>query len=435
MRYLMATVSAAAMMAVTTGSASAGGFAVREQSVYHQGASFAGSAAGGALSSMFWNSAAAAFAPGGIYMESNYSAILGNVEITAEPGSTLFGALPSDSGNIAKPAVVPASYTSMRLSENVVFALGINSPFGLVTEPSNRFWAGQTHTRTSEIKTYNFNPTLAYRFSPTLAVGVGLQIEHIEGRLKSASGVLATSRNVVIKGDDTAFGFTLGVMYTPTANTTVGLGWRSSIDHTLEGTTSIPGSPVPPADAGVAIKAGTTLPDIVTLSIRHALSSHWTLLGTVEWTRWSNVDGLTVRCANTTPNAVFCPAGNGQQVRRLELGWDDGWFFALGAEYAANERTTLRFGVAYEKSPIHDPDERSLRVPDTDRLWVSVGGTYRWSEMMTFDVAYSHIFGIGDDAIDRTEGGVRFIGNVDANVDILSVGARIKLGAPPAPLK
>ncbi|MFP4539160.1 MAG: aromatic hydrocarbon degradation protein, partial [Dichotomicrobium sp.] len=45
-------------------SAFAGGFAVREQSAYYQGMSFAGAAAGDDLSSMFWNSAAAAAAPG-----------------------------------------------------------------------------------------------------------------------------------------------------------------------------------------------------------------------------------------------------------------------------------------------------------------------------------------------------------------------------------
>ncbi len=38
-------------------SAEAGGFAIREQSAYGQGSSFAGIAAGGSLSSMFWNPA------------------------------------------------------------------------------------------------------------------------------------------------------------------------------------------------------------------------------------------------------------------------------------------------------------------------------------------------------------------------------------------
>ncbi len=47
---------------------------------------------------------------------------------------------------------------------------------------------------------------------------------------------------------------------------------------------------------------------------------------------------------------------------------------------------------------------------------------------MTFDFAYTHIFGIGDDQIDRTESGIRFVGTVDSQVDIVSVALRMKLG-------
>src|SRR5262245_15443953 len=47
--------SALGLLVVATAQANAGGFAIREQSTYGQGTSFAGIAAGGALSSMFWN--------------------------------------------------------------------------------------------------------------------------------------------------------------------------------------------------------------------------------------------------------------------------------------------------------------------------------------------------------------------------------------------
>ena len=176
----------------STGLAQAGGFAVREQSTEFQGMSFAGNAAGGGgLSGMFWNPAVAAFAPAGIYTESHFATIIGRVEITGDAfaGAANLG-LGRESGDIAKDAIVPSSYLSYRISNNLVFAFGTNSPFGLVTEPSNRAWAGQTFARTSEIKTYNFNPTLAYRVSSTIAIGVGLQIEHIEGRLKNSFGRL-----------------------------------------------------------------------------------------------------------------------------------------------------------------------------------------------------------------------------------------------------
>ena len=49
--------SAALATIATASVAEAGGFAIREQSAYGQGTSFAGVAAGGSLSSMFWNPA------------------------------------------------------------------------------------------------------------------------------------------------------------------------------------------------------------------------------------------------------------------------------------------------------------------------------------------------------------------------------------------
>ena len=206
-------------------------------------------------------------------------------------------------------------------------------------------------------------------------------------------------------------------------------GYRSSIDHTLEGTIRIPDSPVGPAAFGPAIKAGVTLPEIVTLSLRQVLSPSWTVLGSVEWSHWSRLEKLDVVCANNPAgNPVFCPGGNGQLVRSLPLGWHDSWFVSLGAEHQYSDRLTLRTGVAYEKSPVQAADERTLRVPDVDRLWTSIGASYKWNEAMTLDFAYTHIFGIGDDQIDRTESGIRFVGSVDSQVDIFSVALRMKLG-------
>ena len=40
------------------------------------------------------------------------------------------------------------------------------------------------------------------------------------------------------------------------------------------------------------------------------------------------------------------------------------------------------------------------------------------NDKMAFDFAYTHIFGIGDDKIDRTEGGVRFHGALVGTIAI-----------------
>ena len=434
LRGLLLSSGAAAALLPLSGAANAGGFAVREQSTEFQGMSFAGAAAsGGGLSGMFWNPAIAAYAPVGIYSESHYAGIFGDVsmqgDIFTAAGTRLN--LPSDSGNIAKTAVVPSSYMSFRLSDKLVAALSINSPFGLVTEPSNRIWAGQTFARTSEIKTYNFAPTLAYQLMPTLAIGVGVQIQRIEGRLKSAAGVTAPDQdvNTIIKGDDLGFGFTAGVNWTPTASTAIGLGYRSSINHNLQGT--IQNVPTAAGFQGAGMQAGLNLPEIVTLSLRQAITERFTLLATGEWSNWSRVEKLDIVCADNTGPIALCPT-NGRTITSLHRGWKDGWMTSIGGEYKYSDSLKLRSGIAYEKSPVQSAEARTQRVPDVDRFWASAGATYKWSEKMSFDFAYTHIFGIGDNDIDRVDAaGRRFIGKVDSQVDIVSASMKVKFGDVP----
>ena len=73
--------------------ASAGGFAVREQSTTFLGTAFAGSAAGGDISGIFWNPAVTGALPG-CNMSSSYSLILGRSDETAHSGLFVTGAPP-----------------------------------------------------------------------------------------------------------------------------------------------------------------------------------------------------------------------------------------------------------------------------------------------------------------------------------------------------
>jgi long-chain fatty acid transport protein len=63
-KSILLACSAAGVVLAATAAANAGGLAVREQSAYGQGSSYAGVAAGGSLSSMFWNPATLTQVPG-----------------------------------------------------------------------------------------------------------------------------------------------------------------------------------------------------------------------------------------------------------------------------------------------------------------------------------------------------------------------------------
>ncbi len=116
--------------------------------------------------------------------------------------------------------------------------------------------------------------------------------------------------------------------------------------------------------------------------------------------------------------------------------YDDGWFFSVGAEYQWNDRWALRGGIAYEKSPITD-QVRIPVLPDDDRFWVSVGATYKYSEKISLDFAYSHVF-VKDTPINVVAGNPSFIpgvtaayvGTVDSHIDIVSLALKYRWGDP-----
>lgn len=240
--------------------AQAGGFAVREQSTSAQGSSFAGPAAGFDLSSMYWNPAAVT-AKSGVNSESHASIILGQSELTATGGTLNNPALGSStSGNIGDPALVSSSYANYQFG-NFYVGLSVNAPFGLTTKPEED-WRGRALGQTSKLLTVNAAPTVGYKVMPGVSIAAGAQVQYIDARLTS---ILPGLGSLEVEGDDWGFGFTAGVLIEPTSTTKIGLGFRSSVSHTLEGDQS--------SNIGSSsINADIELPELVTLSLRQQVT-------------------------------------------------------------------------------------------------------------------------------------------------------------------
>jgi long-chain fatty acid transport protein len=437
-KLLLLACSGVGALLTATVDANAGGFALREQSAYGQGSSFAGVAAGGSLSSMFWNPATITQVPG-IQTEMVLTGIMPYSSHTVTSGTfAAFGGA-GDSGN---DAVVPAGYASWQINPQTWLGLAVNSPVGLSVSFPDRF-AGRTLAADTSLKTYNATPSIAYQFNNWISVGAGVQIQYAKADL--STGLPINGLGVVtgglgnqldISGNGWGYGFTAGVTLTPTPTTTVGIGYRSAIDQKISGTLSLPAGPVfgAPFSTPGAVDTTLNLPDTVTLGLRQRLTQQWMLMATVEWSDWSRIGTSNVLQSSGAPATVA-----GKAVT-LPFQYSDGWFYSLGAEYQWNPQLALRAGVGFEKSPITD-QVRTPRLPDNDRTWLSLGATYQWTRSLSFDFAYSHLLvkntpiNISADSGNPWFSGVSYVGSVSSHVDIVSLALKYRWDDPaPAPM-
>ena len=437
-QYLCAGVALWVIAASATG-AQAGGFAIREQSTAGEGAAFAGVAAGGAPSSMFWNPATMTQFRG-LTSETDLTGIFPFADNTVRPGSSLAGP-PFNldgTGNVGRDALVPAAYTTWQVNPNLWLGLSINSPFGLSIGFPDA-WAGRNYALTTTLRTYNATPSIAYKLNDWISIGVGVQFQYASADLKN--GIVAPGFIDYVSGHGWGFGATAGVTITPGPSTQIGVGWRSAVDQDISGSLSLvaPPSPVfgPPFSTPGSANTTIKLPDIVSAGIRQRVTDAFTVMGTIEWSNWSRIGTSVINQASGAPALVATTPAT------LPFQYRDGWYFAIGGEYQWTPQLALRAGIAFESSPVTD-QVRTPVVPDADRLHISGGLSYAVNPRLMLDLAYTHIF--VDDApvnISATSGNPFFnpalgtyVGVSSPHIDIFSLGLRYKLfePAPPAPL-
>jgi long-chain fatty acid transport protein len=405
--FLLRALLGTSALAVLQSQAMAGGFALREQSAYGQGSSFAGIAAGGSLSSMFWNPATLA-AVSGLEIEAVGTLLIptSDVDITSP--------LTSDEGDIAEDAFLPALYGAYRLNDRFTLGIGVNSGYGLVTRyDSTSILRTSGVAGTSDIFSLNVNPAVSYQINEWLALALGAQVQYIDVRLTGLPGALNS-----VEGDDVAVGATAGILLSPMAGTEIGLGYRSRLDHTLDGELDT-------ALGEFDVEGeGLDLPDVVTLGLRQRITDRFRVMAGVEWSHWSRFEAVDI-----TGQPAPLPA-----TITLDFDYNDGWFFSAGGEYDVNDKITVRAGIGYELSPLDD-DNRTFRLPDNDRLWLSAGASYKASERYSFDLGYTYISVADTDIVSAVAGGPTqngpFSGESDADVHLISAALKVKFGGGP----
>jgi long-chain fatty acid transport protein len=403
-------------MVAASPSAHASAFALAEQGVSGLGNAYAGAAAAAEdASTVWWNPAGMSRLPGGKHVLIGGHLIIPKTEF-ANRGSVPGNTGPNGEGGDAGDAtLVPNLFFAMDLNPSWSFGVGVNVPFGLATKYDDN-WVGRFQGIDSEVKTLNINPSVSYKLSDRASIGFGLNYQRGEIDLLSAVSIApgAELRNST-SIDGEAWGFNIGALFDITPATRVGIHYRSALDYELDGTTSfrpvppVPAVPPSPLLANGPVSLDLETPATLSVSGAHRLNDRLELLADVTWTEWSRIDRLPL------------VRSNGTTLDTLVFNFDDTFRYSIGANYKWQGPWTLRAGLAFDESPVPNAETRSVRLPDNDRYWFSLGATYQMSRSGRFDVGYTFV-NIKDADINNTQAGRGTVrGTYEATVNILSV--------------
>ncbi|GHY43428.1 outer membrane protein transport protein [Vibrio cholerae] len=407
----------------------AAGFQLAEYSATGLGRAYAGEAAMADNASVQWRNPAMLTYLEGTQVSAGAIYVNPNVDVEGTVTHQQLGKTHASSNDFAHDAVIPNFYLSHQLNEQMALGFALGTNYGMETDLGTEFAASHFGNQASVIsKEANLN--IAYQILPQLSIGGGVRYVMGEGHF----GATAPAKNLIrhpvtnnvmtlpkgttlkyMEGEDNSWGWQVGSAWQINQDHRVGFAYKSEVVMDFEGhAEGVSYGSYKPGMMSV------TLPATAELASFHQLNAQWAIHASINWTDWSSFKELT---------AVFPEKSD---LIKSE-NWEDNYRFALGTTYQYDAKLALRAGVAYDTSAVDDKN-RTATIPETDRTWVSVGGSYVATPQLTLDAGFTYIFAkdatINEprDASDQTAAAIggAFTGNVSGNVWLIGVQANYR---------
>lgn len=400
----------------------ASGYHFGTQSVSAQSTANASAAEAADASTIYYNAAGMTKLQGTNFsINANFvapSAKYSNANASYPDGSPISG---QTSGKISKNVVVvPHLYATHQLSDNWTLGLGVYVPFATETE-YQRDSVLRYNVNKTGLTAIDINPTVAFKINDNHSIAAGILAQYATAELRQFAnlGRLGGLPNGVdgyaeVEGDDWGFGYTLSYLWDVNGDVRLGANFRSKVSHDLRDEAKWQTAHPAYADptllgairgAGYAANEDAHVdietPESLSLHGMFKVNHQWTAFGDVTWTRHSRFDTLQINyenvkavanaagqetgCANSSCTAVL------SDKTVLQPNWQDTYKVGIGAAYQYSEPLELRFGVAYDQSPVKSADYRLSTIPDNDRIWLSVGAKYDINAHSSLNFAYSYI--------------------------------------------
>ncbi len=387
--------AAAAVMAVCAASAAhAAGFMLTEQSAGALGRAYAGVGVDGTdLSGVYYNPATMTLHPG-TQIQAGFVAVGLDLAFEGEKN----GQAVTENGQYNTQAI-PHGYISHQLNDSMWVGLAMTVPFGMGTEYDDN-WAYANRGISAEVLTFDFNPNVAWKVSDKLSLGAGMSIQYAAADLKMKENLqgqigMPVTVDGEIDADSWAWGFNVGLMWSPLENLRFGLSYRSKVNHHADGDFTLNNprlqdQPFGGIDQMMGTfdgKASLSAPAWAMATAAWDVNELLSLYATFRWTDWSSFDTLRIKSSGL---ALLGGA------KTVENHWQDTYLVSVGADLRFTNWWTFRAGIGYETSAVDDPKYRTAIIPDADRLWLALGSSFKATENMQIDVSAAWLHGIGE---------------------------------------
>lgn len=370
-KILCATVMTAGVLSAAQ--AQAAGFALNEVSMTGLGRAFAGAGiVGDDYSALAFNPAGITLKGTGVQAGAALILEHGEVKGTAEKvGNRVSG---KESINI--PVAAPSMFAQYKINDSLFFGFGVYAPFGLATK-YDKDWFGSDLGVDSELEVIDVAPTLGYKINDKWSVG---------------ASVIARYGKVIMTNTSAGTGFSdfdidgwnvygrVGVMYEHDKDTRIGLAYSSvstEVEHTLKGDHTLEGM-TPPINGKHIGGTVTRLPESWLLS-GYKKHGNFGYSASLRYTRWEHFDKFTL-----TSSKIGATTNN--------YDWQNVWSASVGVDWFYNDTWTFRAGLGYDESPVRRTASRTVRIPDNDRVLMSLGFTYKVNENVKIDAGYTHLY-------------------------------------------
>ncbi len=281
-------------------------------------------------------------------------------------------------------------YSNFKIKKNspITFGIGIYNPFGSRVQWEDD-WKGQFLLREISLKTFFYQPTLSYKITEKLGIGVGYIFANGDFSLRKALPIqdsLGNYGEASLAGKATGKGFNIGVYYKLNNNFSIGLNYRSAVKVKVQNGAAdfVSANTVSQYFKNTTFNTQLNLPFNSGIGLGYLLNEKMKIALDINYVGWKSYDSLTIDFAQNSEKLA--------DVASPRL-YKNTFIFRTGLQYQLNQKFMLRAGLYYDQSPVKK-GYLTPETPDSDKIGLTTGFTITFNKYLYIDASLIYTEGL-----------------------------------------